>query len=150
MRYQLRHSAPRAGIFAVGIWTMTLTATACSSNTLSSANPPSAAPTISTQSSHAATLSTVAASSAPPVAAVAACQDWQSIEVKGVAAAVAAPLRQTAAHEVGAQPSGLSTAMLEVAQLPNTGLTPDQLTTAVHDRATIKSDCAALGVTISS
>jgi hypothetical protein len=82
--------------------------------------------------------------------AVTACRDWASIDAKDVPAAGAAPLQEAAAHEAGDQPAGLAAAMLELSQLPLTSLTQDQLAAAAHDTATIKSDCGALGVTISS
>jgi hypothetical protein len=142
-------------VIGLGLLATSLFVSACSSSSTSSTVSPAHPITPSSTAPAQPPANSAAANSAPASSAaarssVAACLQWQSIDVKDIPAAGAAPIQEAAAHEAGPQPSGLAAAMLELSQLPLTSLTPDQLATATRDIATIKSDCGSLGVTISS
>jgi hypothetical protein len=140
MNVRHRHPHVRITVVSAGFFLTLLAFTGCSSSSTSST---SAAQSVTGSP----TASTAAGS------AVTACEEWRSIDVNGVPAAISAPMRATAARAAtaaGAQASGLATAMQAVSELPNTDLTDAELALAARDGATIKADCASLGVTISN
>lgn len=142
------------GVFGAGLCLASLALAGCSGSSTSAAATSSSAsrPAVSANPSTNPS-SSVRTGSATTGAALTACQEWRNIDVEDVPAAVSGTLRATAARRAaaaGVQSPGLAAAMQEVSQLPNTDLTQGQLAAAARDRATIKSDCEMLGVTITS